>query len=107
MASETSVTRPAQYTASTRSTSITPSASTKVVTLRTGTSMPAARNRRAKPTAASAGSAGTGHRRGHDVVEALTAHTLLVLAVLEHGAEGGVGGGHGERPGRARRGGPG
>src|SRR5438552_881078 len=60
-------------------------ASTRSSTLPVGTSRPARRNTRANATAAS--SSVTGHRTRDERVGAVGAHALLVLAVLDDGAQ--------------------
>src|SRR5215217_6295480 len=88
----TSVARPAQYTGSRASTPTVPSASVKVSTLSTGAGMPAPRSTRPKAVASAAASSnGAAPLEGvaHQIGDAGLAHPLLVLAVLQDGAEGG------------------
>src|SRR3954453_10316072 len=87
----TRVARPAQYTGSRALTPTVPSASVNVSTLSTGAGMPAPRRTRPKAVARAAASAnGAAPLEGvaHEVGDAGLAHPLLVLAVLEDGAEG-------------------
>src|SRR3954463_14743503 len=88
----TSVARPAQYTGARASTPTVPSASVKVSTLSTGAGTPAPRSTRPKAVASVAASAnGAAPLEGvlHEVGDARLAHALLVLPVLEDGAQGG------------------
>src|SRR3954468_18161147 len=88
----TRVARPAQYTLSRASTPTVPSASVKVRTLSTGAGTPAPRSTRPKAVARAAASAnGAAPFEGvaDEVGDAGLAHPLLVLPVLEDGAEGG------------------
>src|SRR5262245_21978396 len=66
-----------------------PSASANAMVLPRGTSSPAPRSRRANPTAQRATStSGTPlHRRVHELSQAVSPRAVLVLAVLEDGAE--------------------
>src|SRR5215211_5770536 len=88
----TSVARPAQYTPARASRPTVPSASVNVSTLSTGAATPAPRRTRPKAVARAAASAnGAAPLEGvaHEVGDPGLAHPLLILAVLEDGAEGG------------------
>src|SRR5581483_4295089 len=87
---DTSVARPDQYTRSRLSMPTLSSAVMYVETAPTGTSRPARRRTRTNATAARSKSENSGtafHGGEHDLVEAVLAYALLILAVLQHGAE--------------------
>src|SRR5437763_6379212 len=93
----TSVVRPAQYTPARSPIPTAASASAKVTTVPSGTVRPLLRRTRAKATAtrstADAGSASaTQHGLTDEVAHAAGPYPFLVLAVLEHRAEGDVDG---------------
>src|SRR5207237_5575161 len=73
-----------------------PSAAVKASTLPNGTTSPPPRSSSPKATAMRAGSASASatpiHRSSHQLTDAVGANPLLVLPVLEDGAEGDVDG---------------
>src|SRR5215213_8920845 len=89
-----SVVRPAQYTDSRVDMPTAPSASANSTVVPTGTSRPAPRSTRAKPTASrSTSGSGTALRRrsfrrgAHELLDPRRPSALLVFAVLQDGAE--------------------
>src|SRR3954452_13403515 len=84
----TSVARRAQYTDSVRPIPTAAGASTYAVTEPTGTSRPAVRKARAKPTLVSVGVSDV---MSDQSCQARGAHPFLVLAVLHHRPQGGIG----------------
>src|SRR3954463_349872 len=97
----TSVVRPAQYTPSRPASPTASSASANVTTVPTGIVRPRLRSTRANATAistddsdesAAGGPSGTGHGLAHEVAYPRCPHALLILAVLEHRAQGDVDG---------------